>query len=103
MPVRDMLYDSINYAAQVDAARRSFKELKFDDDGVKITLTAEEFLSGFRKGDKLIPVITAVVLFNPDEWDAPLSIPEEQIAERVAKKFNVSIDYVKNLMMPKAV
>ena len=226
MPVKDMLYDSLNYAAQVDAARRSFKELKFDDDGVKITLSKEEFLSGFRKGDKLIPVITAVVLFNPDEWDAPLSIhemldvderllpfipdykinliaparidesdftsrehegkfhtgfgtlmqvikhkneksvhdvflksplvdtasadiieeisnvkfkrvydekgdvdmclgmelhdmdmriegvidylrdegiPEEQIAERVAKKFNVSIDYVKNLMMPKAV
>lgn len=76
MPVRDMLYDSINYAAQVDAARQSYKNFKFDENGVEIKLTSEEFLSGFRKGDKLIPVITAVVLFNPDEWDAPMSIHE---------------------------
>lgn len=76
MPVRDMLYDSINYAAQVDSARQSYKNFKFDENGVEIKLTSEEFLSGFCKGDKLIPVITAVVLFNPDEWDAPMSIHE---------------------------
>ena len=76
MPVKDMLYDSINYAAQVDAARQSYRNFKFDPDGVKISLTGDEFLSGFRKGDKLIPVITAVVLFNTQEWDAPLSIHE---------------------------
>lgn len=76
MPVKDMLYDSINYAAQVDAARKSYKDFKFDENGVKIALTSEEFLSGFRKGDKLIPIITAVVLFDSDEWDAPLSIHE---------------------------
>lgn len=76
MPVRDMLYDSLNYASQVDAARQSYKNFKFDEDGVAIKLSSEEFLSGFRKGDKLIPVITAVILFNPDEWDAPMSIHE---------------------------
>ena len=36
----------------------------------------QEFLSGFRKGDKLIPVITAVIYFGAEEWDAPLSIHE---------------------------
>ena len=56
--------------------RQSYKNFKFDENGVEIKLTSEEFLSGFRKGDKLIPVITAVVLFNPDEWDAPMSIHE---------------------------
>ena len=76
MPVKNMLYDSINYAGQVEQARKSYKNFKYDDDGVRIKLTAEEFLSGFRKGDKLIPVITAVILFDPDNWNAPLSIHE---------------------------
>ncbi len=76
MPVKDMLYDSINYAAQVDAARQSYKNFKFDEDGVKISLTRSEFLSGFRKGDKLIPVITAVIYFGTEKWDAPMSIHE---------------------------
>ena len=43
---------------------------------MKIILTSEEFLSGFHKGDRLIPVITAVILSDPDEWDAPMSIHE---------------------------
>ena len=76
MPVKNMLYDSINYAGQVEQARQSYKNFKYDDDGVRIKLTAEEFLSGFRKEDKLIPVITAVILFDPSNWDAPLSIHE---------------------------
>ena len=76
MPVKDMLYDSINYAAQVDSARQSYKSFKFDEDGVRISLTQSEFLSGFRKGDKLIPVITAVIYFGAEEWDAPMSIHE---------------------------
>ena len=76
MPVKDMLYDSINYAAQIDAARQSYKNFKFDEDGVKISLTRSEFLSGFRKGDKLMPVITAVIYFGTEEWDATMSIHE---------------------------
>ena len=76
MPVKDMLYDSINYAAQVDSARQSYKSFKFDEDGVRISLTRSEFLSGFRKGDKLMPVITAVIYFGAEEWDAPMSIHE---------------------------
>ena len=30
-------------------------------------------------------------------------VAEEQIAERVAKKFDVTVEYVKELMLPKAV
>ncbi len=79
MPVRDMLYDSINYAAQVSAARTSYgkkKDIRLDENGVKIDISNAEFLSGFRKGDKLIPVITAVLYFGSEEWDAPMSIHE---------------------------
>ncbi len=32
-----------------------------------------------------------------------MNLSEEEIAERIAKKFNVTVDYVKELMMPKAV
>lgn len=35
-----------------------------------------EFLSGFYKEDKLIPVITLVIFFSPDEWDGPTSLHE---------------------------
>lgn len=98
MPVKDMLYDSINYAAQVDAARKSYKGFAFDDDGVKITLTSEEFLSGFRKGDKLIPVITAVILFNPNQWDAPMSIHEMLDVDEALLPFIP--DYRINLIAP---
>lgn len=32
-----------------------------------------------------------------------MNLTEEEIAETVAKRFNVTVEYVKNLMMPKAV
>ena len=99
MPVKDMLYDSINYAAQVDAARSSYKSFKFDEEGVKIKLSQEEFLSGFRKGDKLIPVITAVVYFGADEWDAPMSI-HEMLSVSDERYLRFVSDYKINLIAP---
>lgn len=106
MPVRDMLYDSINYAAQVDEARRSYRnseksagELVFDDGELKIKLTQEEFLSGFRKGDKLIPIITAVIFFGPDEWDGPLSI-YDMIEVPDERMLRVIPNYTINLIAP---
>ena len=38
---------------------------------LKIRLTSDEFLSGFRRGDKLIPIITATVLLSNKEWKGP--------------------------------
>ncbi len=32
-----------------------------------------------------------------------MGMPDEEIAERVSRKLNVTIEYVKELMMPKAV
>ena len=103
MPVRDMLYDSINYASQVDEARKSYRnadkdagELFFDEGELKIKLSREEFLSGFRKGDKLIPIVTAVIDFGPDKWDGPLSIydmlevPDERML-RVIPNYSINL------------
>ena len=72
MPVKDGLYDMLGYSKQIAEIKRSYSKTKKDeegqltvDDGVlKIKLTSEEFLSGLRKGDRLIPIITAVVYFG---------------------------------------
>ena len=80
MPVKKGLYDMIGYARQVDEARNSYRQkteegdLYVDDGTLKIKLTSEEFLSGFRKGDKLIPIITATVFLSDDEWDGPMGL-----------------------------
>lgn len=69
MPVRNMLYDSMSYTEQVSRIaatnRKSEKQMN-----------KAEFLSGFTKDDRLTPVITVVMLFSPDKWDAPRSIHE---------------------------
>lgn len=79
MPVKDVLYDAIGYSRQVEEARKSYKndmesDLYSEDGTLKIKLTSEEFLSGFRKTDKLIPIITAVVYVGADPWDGPKSL-----------------------------
>ena len=87
MSVKDMLYDAIGYSNQVEETRRSLKRQNgaaeekdaalYSEDGVlKIKLTNEEFLSGFRKTDRLIPIITAVVYVGAEPWDGPKSLFE---------------------------
>ena len=84
MPVKNGLYDWIGYSNQVEEARKSFKKKKglhkndaelYAEDGIlKIKLTSDEFLSGFRKNDRLIPIITAVIYVGADPWDGPRSL-----------------------------
>ena len=64
MPVKNMIYDGMNYGSQVTEAARIHRDKKEFD-------SSAEFLSGFRKEDKLIPVITLTVYWGSDEWDAP--------------------------------
>ena len=80
MPVKKGLYDMLGYARQVDEAGSSYRKksgegnLYVDDGTLKIKLTSEEFLSGFRREDKLIPIITATVFLSDDEWDGPMDL-----------------------------
>lgn len=83
MPVKNMVYDSMQYGEQVSRASKSYqKEQKITSRGMKETVTegnvvsTGEYLSGFRKGDRLLPVITLVIYFGADEWDAPVSLHE---------------------------
>ena len=63
MPVRNMLYDSLSYVEQM---KEIWNNLSDDE---KKKLSTEEFLSRFRKEDKLRPVITLVFYYGTDEWD----------------------------------
>lgn len=68
MPVRNMLYDSLSYVEQI---RQSWKHLESSEEQ---KVTGAEFLSQFRKADKLVPVITLVFYYHPDAWDGSLDL-----------------------------
>lgn len=74
MPVRNMLYDAMQYNQQVADTAAKHKEEKSRRDKQKQKISNAEFLSGFHKDDKLIPVITLVLFFNAGEWDGPRSL-----------------------------
>ena len=93
-PVKNGLYDFLQYSKQVQqtaAWHRELKDRAGHDDG--------EFLSGFYQEDRLTPVITLVILFDSDQWDGPrtlhemMSVQDPDILKYVA-------DYRINLIEP---
>lgn len=76
MPVKNMLYDSMQLARQVTKAAKSHRKKSGDIEDTGYEPSSDEFLSGFYKTDRLIPVVTLVIYFGPDRWDGPLSLKE---------------------------
>ena len=75
MPVKNAIYDALQYGRQVSdiaakhrADRKDKKSEKKVSDG--------EYLAGFYKEDRLIPVITLVIHFGAEEWDGPMTLHE---------------------------
>lgn len=69
IPVKNMLYDVLNYGKQINEAKKKhLQEKDFSDSG--------EFLSGFTKEDKLTPVITITLYLGAKKWDAPRKLSE---------------------------
>ena len=68
MPVRNMLYDAIQYSMQIDELSQ-----KNHKSGVSDSKT---FLSGIRKEDKITPIITLTVYLGTEQWDGPTSLRE---------------------------
>ena len=113
MPVRSALYDAIGYANQVSNIARSYrKDAKEKKEGkeeeadvtvengtVKIKLTDAEFLSGLRKGDRLVPIVTAVVHLGDEPWDGPRSLLEMLDVPDVRLRRFLN-DYRLNLISP---
>lgn len=76
MPVREMVYDALNYATQVkEISDRHRRDKDYRD--------SSEFLSGLLREDRLAPVITICLYYGTGEWEGPrelydlLDIPEE--------------------------
>ena len=67
MPVRCMLYDGLTYTDQIRELRRRYGKNRKEKNAP--SLTAEEYLSGFRKDEVIYPVITLVFYYNEKKWD----------------------------------
>ena len=74
MPVKNMVYDALNYSAQVEEKRKSYRRTHQESDKERQHLRSDEFLSGFRKDDRLMPVITLVIYWGASKWTGPRSI-----------------------------
>lgn len=84
MPVRNMMYDAMQYGKQVTDIlthhRKNRDTLAKHNKG--------EYLSGFYKDDKIVPVITLVIHFGADKWDGPISLYDMiDIKDEKVKKF----------------
>lgn len=98
--VKNGLYDFMQLARQVSETAKSHKRRE------KESICAEgyrpsqgEYLGGFYKTDRLIPVLTLTVFYSAEEWDGPLTLREmysaadEEIMQYVP-------DYKVNLIAP---
>ena len=74
MPVRTMIYDGLTYHDQIRKLRSQRKKNPKETDDTSRSLTSEEFLSHFRKDDKLIPCITLVFYYDEKTWDGALDL-----------------------------
>lgn len=79
---------------------KEMKSERSDNPQEKAALTDGEFLSGFWKTDRLIPVVTLVIYFGSDSWDAPLSL-KEMYSNTDSVILAHAPDYHVNLIAPK--
>nr|WP_296480441.1 Rpn family recombination-promoting nuclease/putative transposase [uncultured Acetatifactor sp.] len=107
LPVKNGVYDFLQLSHQVSEAasahRQAMKELKPESGEApqeKEEPTDGEFLSGFWKMDRLIPVVTLVIYFGSDSWDAPLSL-KEMYSNTDSVILAHAPDYHVNLIAPK--
>jgi len=94
MAVKNMVYDALQYARQVEKAAASHRE----SDDYK-GASGAEYLSGFMKGDYLMPVVTLVIYWDAKPWDGPRSI-HEMFQNRDSKVLALVPDYKINLIEP---
>lgn len=76
MPVREMLYDALNYSEQVKQFAESHREKKD-------CRNSAQFLSGMLPKDRLAPVLSICIYYGQETWTGPrelqdmLNIPAE--------------------------
>ena len=95
IPVKNMFYDVMAYGNQV---KETAKKHRKDKD----TTTSDEFLSGFTKEDKLIPVITITVYLGTKEWDGPRKL-SDMFGDVDEELMPFIPDYRINLLAPREI
>jgi len=91
MVVRNMLYDALNYASQVNNKAKKHKKEK--------NLKDAEFLSGFARADKIRPVVTITVYWNAGGWNGPRSL-YDMLDVKHPKVLQYISNYKLNLVVP---
>ena len=95
IPVKNMFYDVMAYGNQVkETAKKHRRE--------KDIATSDEFLSGFTKKDKLIPVITITVYLGTKEWDGPRKL-SDMFGDVDEELLPFIPDYRINLLAPREI
>ena len=90
MVVRCMMYDSMSYTKQVEDLAKKYESSK---------IRKRSFTSKIEKEDKLKPVITLVVYYGLDEWDAAKELYEMfEISDK--SLFKCISNYKMNLIDP---
>lgn len=97
MPVKNLVMDALQYARQVEKAIASHKL-----SGDYKSAGGDEFLSGFMKEDKLIPVVTLVIYFGAKVWDGPMTV-HEMFEEQDTRLLSLVPDYRMNLIAPASI
>ena len=89
MPLRHMLGDSFSYLKEYnEIAARNKMEKDFQ--------SSDEFLSNFKKTDRLHPVVSLCVYYGENEWDGPFCLTDMLEIPQKLKPF-IS-DYKMNLL-----
>ena len=91
-----MIYDALTYVNQVKNSAKGHRDRK---DGK--SHTKGEYLSGFYKEDRLIPVITIVVYWGPEKWEGPTSL-HEMFREENEEIISLINDYKIHLITPES-
>ena len=97
MPVRNMVYDALQYSEQVQKIVSRHRKA-----GKACYADADEYLSGFKKEDTIIPVVTLVIYFGSREWDGAMSI-HEMFKNYDERLLSYVPDYRINLIAPASI
>ena len=69
MPLRHMIEDAFSYLKEYnEIVSKNRKDNNFS--------SSDEFLSGFKKSDRLHPVISLCIYYGEDPWDGPLCLTD---------------------------
>ena len=116
MPVRNMLYDSLSYTEQIRLIwkqQTTGQKTVSEDSGTSADIrrmTVEEYLSHFRRDDRLFPVITLVFYYDLKKWDGALDLydmfrldagsEEQAVLRRILPNYHINLIDAGNVSHP---